>query len=242
LLDADRWTAERKNGKEVSTMRGPKAASTFFFTISIVAAALAAGVFAGAGCGHDNDPANPAGQGSVQVQATAPPADLGIAPTDRTAAPSLSSAEVTISEVDLMGDAGGEPVTLHWATDAPIVLDLLSLESGVNTMVTGAQVPAGTYSQLRLMVSGARVTLADGLTFRDGTASMDLAVPSGATSGIKVMFTGPVTVTEQGLTDLILSFDVSRNFVIQGSPDSPQGITGVLFTPTVKEVRSTDGI
>ena len=50
------------------------------------------------------------------------------------------------------------------------------------------------------------------------------------------------TITaEAGVTTVVLvDFDVNQNFVLQGNPDSPSGIQGMLFTPTLKELRRAE--
>jgi hypothetical protein len=33
---------------------------------------------------------------------------------------------------------------------------------------------------------------------------------------------------------LVVDFDVSRSFVLQGNPETPAGVRGVIFTPTIR--------
>ncbi|NIQ53453.1 MAG: hypothetical protein GWN85_08240 [Gemmatimonadetes bacterium] len=86
--------------------------------------------------------------------------------------------------------------------------------------------------------------LKDGYTFRDGSTSMDLKVPSGAQSGIKLNL-WPAETTEgmdedagvmiiPGETVLVLDFDVNQSFRIQGNPETPAGIKSMLFTPHIR--------
>jgi hypothetical protein len=91
-----------------------------------------------------------------------------------------------------------------------------------------------------LVVSEATVTLIDGLEFRDGGVARTLHVPSGMQSGIKVHLNSPLEVAEGTLTTLTVDFDVNSNFVIQGNPETPAGIQGVLFTPVLKEKGRTE--
>jgi hypothetical protein len=73
-------------------------------------------------------------------------------------------------------------------------------------------------------------------------------VPSGAQTGIKINLgsadgedDGGLTITP-GETILVVDFDVSQNFVIQGAIGSPSGILGVLFTPLLRAtVRDNAG-
>lgn len=110
-------------------------------------------------------------------------------------------------------------------------------------MLADLEIPAGTYSQLRLMVEGARVELATGYAFTSGGTTADLTVPSGAQTGIKLNLKdadaeenqGGVEITG-GQTVLVVDFDVNQSFVIQGNAETPAGIKGVLFKPTLRVV------
>jgi len=103
-----------------------------------------------------------------------------------------------------------------------IDVNLLELTNGVTETVVNTDVPVGSYDLLRIYVKGVNVVLKDGTT-------LDLKVPSGFQSGIKVFIKPPLTV-QGGLTaDLLLDFDVSRSFVRRGN--SPLGFN---FKPVIK--------
>ena len=69
-----------------------------------------------------------------------------------------------------------------------------------------------------------------------------LQFPSGSSSGVKVRIEGALVVTSGLSTDLVLDFDLSRNFVLNGPPDRAPGVKRVLFTPVVRAVNaSTSG-
>jgi hypothetical protein len=133
-------------------------------------------------------------------------------------APSLASAQVWISTVYLVGSDG-----------TSTEYDLLDFQGGVTALLGDNTIPAGDYAQLRLIVDSARVTLAGGVLFSDGTDSRDMKVPSGPQTGLKVEFGGPVHIAP-GQTSLVVDFDVARSFVFQGPSDSPHG---VLFKPVL---------
>ena len=142
-------------------------------------------------------------------------------------APDIESAMVWISSAYLTpGSDSGSRVVV---TDEPQEYDLLELQDGVTALLGDADVPAGEYAQLRLVVDSARLTLAAGFTFADGSTTKSLKVPSGGQSGIKVSFPGQLNLTED--TDVVIDFDVATNFVFQGPPAGP---FGVLFTPHLK--------
>jgi len=143
----------------------------------------------------------------------------------------VGGATVWVSKVYLLGGGGGGdeesgPVTV---SSSAAKYDLLKLQNGATALLGSALIPVGDYEQLRLVLDSARVTLAAGMTFADGSTSRTLRTPSAGESGLKVNFGGPVHVAP-GQTDLVVDFDVSRNFVFLGDPTHPNG---VLFTPVL---------
>lgn len=191
-----------------------------FGTTLLLATGLAA-------CG---DSAGVDGDASVRVLMTDAPSDY------------VDSAWVDIGAVELIPAGEGSPVLLAVdGTDG--FVDLLDLQGGVTALIADADIPAGDYSQLRLIVEDARVALAEGYEFTDGSTSKSLFVPSGAQTGIKLNLAGsageddggPLTIAT-GETVLVLDFDVNQSFVIQGDPEAAAGINDILFTPTIRVV------
>ena len=176
------------------------------------------------------------GDARIQVQLTDAPSDF------------VESAEVWISRVYLPGpgsnpaEAQGNPgIDLFNDPENPFSVDLLLLQNGlVATLTEPVSVEEGTYNDLRIIVDSAFVTLKDGVTFQDGTSTEVLFVPSGSQTGIKVQLTESITA-EAGVTTVVLvDFDVDQNFVLQGNPESLDGVQGMLFTPTLKELRRAE--
>ncbi len=181
-----------------------------------------------AGCG---DATGPQASARVEILLTDAPADY------------LSAAEVCISGVYLQGgedeDAGR---TILWEKDPdPQCFDLLELQGVTASLLDGGvEVPAGTYRQLRLVVESATATLADPHTFSDGSTQLELSVPSGAQTGIKVLMGAPILLEPQTLMVITVDAPVEENFRIQGNPASPEGIKGVSFTPVLKELVDSE--
>lgn len=186
----------------------------------------------------DSDPAGTDGgteTSTVQILLTDAPSDY------------VAEAWVRISRVYLIAgeedpEDGPPFIDLFHDDDDPLEFDLLTLQDGVIADLTGEhEVPAGTYAQLRLIVSESWVVLKDGYEFNEGGTERDLFIPSGAQSGIKVMLDEPIEAEAGTITILLVDFDVNQNFVIQGNPETPAGITGVLFTPVLREIdRETE--
>lgn len=162
-------------------------------------------------------------------------ATLRILLTDA-AADYIAEANVDIGRVELLPSEDGSPITLSEdGTDGYV--NLLELQNAATMQLAEAEVEAGLYHQLRLIVESANVTLKDDYTFRDGSRTKDLKVPSGAQTGIKLLLrdeNGDPLELASGETVVVLDFDVNRSFVIQGNPETPAGIRSMLFKPTIK--------
>lgn len=117
--------------------------------------------------------------------------------------------------------------------DSPQTFDLMDLQGGVTATLVNASLAAGTYNQIRLVVSSGSVKLKDDRSF-------DLKVPSGSESGIKVFPDPPIEVQGGLTTDLILDFDVSRSFIpIPNAETKVDKITGFNFHPVIRVVNSS---
>lgn len=136
----------------------------------------------------------------------------------------VESAVIWVSGVSVIGTDG----TSHVISSDTASYDLLDLQHGVTAYLGSAEIPTGTYSQMRLIVDSARVTLKAPITFTSGSSSALMKVPSGSTSGLKVNL-GNVSVVA-GETVLLVDFDVSRSFVFQGPPGGPKSAS---FKPVI---------
>lgn len=150
----------------------------------------------------------------------------------------IAAAEVDIGAVELVpaGDDGSRVVLSEDGTDG--FVNLLDLQNEVTLILAEAEIESGTYAQIRLIVEAATVTLAEGFEFNDGETQRDLFIPSGAQTGIKLNLgvlgeEGDGGLPIDGDVELVLDFDVGRSFVIQGNPETPAGIVGILFKPTI---------
>lgn len=132
----------------------------------------------------------------------------------------FKKAVVTIDEVYLQGQ-GGKLVL----RDEPVTTDLLTLANSTADLVKDAIVPAGSYQELRFVVSGAYIEVEqdDGSTLIYATSTDYAGLPEGAqvagilqtpsfdASGVKVKLDGAVEVTgEQKI--ILVDFDVSQSF------------------------------
>jgi len=167
-------------------------------TLCVFAAVLALGA-----C----DSTGPGGPGSMSILMTDAPGDV-------------KQAVVTIERIEIVGGSGGHLVL----RDTPWTGDLTELTNEFVTLVDGAVLPQGHYSQLRFVISEAcmgveaaggpnEVYASDESFFAecDGTATGDLQMPSLAQTGIKVIFQGAIDVGSDQMIVLI-DFDVEESF------------------------------
>lgn len=182
-------------------------------TISLAWLAALTGLLALTGC----DSATTGGMGTVRLSLASSGASTMLSAAALTSFGDVTSASVTVSHAELMPghiviDLGADEVTF----------DLLAMEGGV-TQLLGTAPALGEYEQLRLIVSGASVTL-------NGGDPMPLRVPSGAQTGIKINFGGPIQVGPGATVDLLAVFEVDESFVFQGPPDAPRSVS---FKPVI---------
>lgn len=133
--------------------------------------------------------------------------------------PSAGDGKLTVRLVDGPGDF--QEINLHvlrveihgtgagWQTlgSPDRTVNLLSLRGGVaETLVDGATIAAGTYTQLRLVLgAGNTVRLADGTLH-------DLFVPSGQQSGVKLVVN--FTVEPNTTKDVFVDFDGAHSIML----------------------------
>jgi hypothetical protein len=132
----------------------------------------------------------------------------------------VKAAVVTIDEIYLQGS--GRIVLM----DQPVTTDLLTLANSTAELVKDAVVPAGSYGQLRFVVSGAYIEVENG----DGTTSIyatspdyaglpagaqvagTLQTPSFDQSGLKVNLPGGALHLAAEEKILLVDFDVAQSF------------------------------
>ncbi len=121
---------------------------------------------------------------------------------------SYDAVNITFSEIAANIDS-------NWVVvkSEPQTVNLLEWNNGKSIVLGDAQIPAGHYMQIRLMIDSAEVVV-DGKTW-------PLTVPSGAQTGLKM---GPDFVVEPGSTyELVIDFDVQRSIVVTGPRWNPHG-------------------
>lgn len=145
------------------------------------------------GCGTDTD----SGVGSMTVEMTDAPID------------SADAVNVFIERVEVNREGSSEGwVTLN---EPQQEYDLLELTNGATTVIGSSELEAGTYEQIRLVVSQNEHSVEV-----DGN-SHEMFVPSGAQTGIKLNINAEIEEDIEYV--LLLDFDASRSVVKAGQND-----------------------
>ncbi|WP_417568432.1 DUF4382 domain-containing protein [Marinobacter sp.] len=180
------------------------------FTVSALAAGIAA-------CGGSSDGTSAGSTGTVSFNVTD--------------APAMKFSNVTIAFTGMsLKPADGEWVEFNF--DQPKTWNLLELQGGLSEpLITDEEVPAGNYTQLRLLIDtdGSFVKLED-----EPDIERSLAVPSGEQSGLKL--NGDFLVAANTETDFTIDFDVKKSIV------NPQGqsLADYLLKPSLRLVNNLE--
>lgn len=133
----------------------------------------------------------------------------------------LAKAVVTVDRINLIGEDG--VVTVR---EDDFTTDLLTLKNATAELLRAEVIPAGTYSELRFVISGGYVETVDGEVYASsedypglleipasGPVTGRLQMPSFAQSGLKVKLPEDRLVIGDGAARVLLvDFDVSQSF------------------------------
>jgi len=122
---------------------------------------------------------------------------------------------VTVDHVEISSD-GTKWTTIPVSTGIGRI-DLLNLTNGAMLTLGQAPLAAGTYQQVRLVLSanGSTAPWANSLVLTGATTEAALTTPSGQQSGYKIL--GPITVKPGTLADLVLDFNACKSIVVAGA-------------------------
>lgn len=138
----------------------------------------------------------------------------------------VSEVRVNMSKLEIKGKtdhAGNSTITLF---EGEFPMNLLELTNGLTATLAEVNLPEGNYASLHLYLDQAIVIMKNGEEF-------ELKIPGGPNADIKINLNPSVDVVAGDTTQILLDFDVSQSFVVQGNPNSPQGIKGFLFKPVI---------
>lgn len=114
-------------------------------------------------------------------------------------------------------------------------MDLMTIVEGSDVFLGEAEVAAGSYRSFRLVIDPAQSSLTlndEAATVIGGESIIGLKFPSAAKTGIKInLSSGPVVVADGEESTVLVTFDVSKSFVMRGTTIEQNGL---LFTPVIK--------
>ena len=181
-------------------MSKSKAIYTLLFTASLVLSLI--------GCGGS----------SSDSQTGTQTGTLGVSLTDASAA-GFDAVYVTVSKVRVHqsadateNDSGWSEITLSPARK----INLLNLANGVLDDLGQTSLPAGHYTQLRLVLSAnTGTTTANSVVLSGTTTEIPLVTPSAVQSGIKLINEFDVGAGQH--VDLVLDFDAMKSIIKRGN-------------------------
>lgn len=188
-------------------------------SIRTLAGALRWVVLAGAGAmlaacggGGGGDQAPVASMGTVRVALTD-------APSCKIGNDDLAKVNVTVERVRIHESGDDIPMSGRWYdidVNPARKINLLDLTNGRLEELGTLPIPAGTYTQVRLVLSpNVGNSTANSVVLVGQTAEIPLRTPSAAQSGLKII--RPFTVAPNSLADLVIDFDACRSIVALGN-------------------------
>jgi hypothetical protein len=146
----------------------------------------------------------------------------------------IESAMVTITKVEIrkVGDGDEEGRPFITISEEPATFNLFELRNGIVEKFLDLELPEGEYDLIRLYVDNASLKIKEG-------GDYNVKVPGGAQTGIKIFINPGITISGGLTSELLLDFDISRSFIVQGNPFTPAGIKGFIFKPVIRAVNNT---
>lgn len=160
----------------------------------MITVAMAAAAVLAVGCSDSTSP-DPAGEGRLTLTLVDAPGDYEA---------------VNVVVIGVRAHRAGEDSTSGWFTvsDDTFTVDLLTLTDGHGVVIADSLLPAGDYTQIRLL-------LGEGCNVVVDAQVHPLEVPSGDTSGLKLNH--PFTLEDGTVYAATLDFDAHRSIHLTGN-------------------------
>ena len=141
------------------------------------------------------------------------------------------------SELNLQNQNQGSGTNEQIMENHPFILlseetqqfNLLSLTNGITSDLIQMEIGTGEYDMIRMHIVDAKIIMKDGQEF-------DLKIPSGTQSGLKIQIEPELVVEDGVVNEVLLDFDVSKSFIVQGNINSKAGVKGFIFKPVIRAV------
>lgn len=192
----------------------------------LLSAVVAFGLLFTAGCDSTGSMSNGEnGTLELSMSNASTSKSLSTLATTSSAGSNVTEATVTITELSIVpaedtSDGDSTDAGISVLRDANFEVDLIDLQTGLDTTLAEIEIPTGEYSQIRLITN----EKAD-VTFDDGTQK-DVMIASGQQTGLKVNF-DPFTIeSADDRAEVTLNWDVQES--LKGNPQGNLVITPVI--------------
>ncbi len=166
------------------------------------------------------------GGGEAAIGATPQPDAAGIINIGLTDAAVDDVKEVWVQFTGVaLRPKSGDEIVIEF--DEPKNIELLGLQNGNTAELLGdTQVPAGAYNWIRLGVNAEFDNVMDSYARRTDDSQVELRVPSGSQSGLKLV--SGFTITQNQSTNILLDWDLRK--ALSDSPGQP----GMKLRPALR--------
>jgi len=181
---------------------------------------IAGTLFLATSCTNENDSVG-GGNGTLTLKLTDAPFPVSL----------VDKALLTIDKIEIRSTATISSTTTESDKESNFIVlyEGAGKEYDLLDFLLSMDIPEGTYDFIRMHIAGSKVVLKDGTSF-------DMKVPSGSSSGLKVKISPALVIVDGVESEVVLDFDVSKSFVVQGNVKSVKGIKGFLFKPVLRAV------
>lgn len=126
----------------------------------------------------------------------------------------------------------------RWLMTTPAAIDLLTLQGGLLDTLGIANVPLKNYSQVYIVLDSAAVQLKPGYAFADASTRA-VMVPSPAPDTVTAVISSGANVTDGGMVDVVVEFDVNGTFPLASEPDTGSVVGDASFVATARSIEKS---
>ncbi len=161
------------------------------------------------GCSKNNPTSPQSGNGEMKMYMVDSPANF-------------DAVFINVTEVDVQSATSDTASGWHIINSTPHMYELLSLRNGISAVLGDTMLPAGHYTQIRLILGAGSYVVINGNNY-------DLTIPSGSQTGIKL--TNEFDIQANATYQLTLDFDANKSIV-------QTGIGKYILKPTIRLVST----
>ena len=191
----------------------------------LLSAVVAFGLLFAVGCDSTSSMSEGSGALELSMSDASTSKSLSTLSTTSNSQDSIAEATVTISEISIVpaedtSDGNSTDTGIPALRNENFKVDLIDLQTGLDTTLTKIEIPSGEYSQIRLITNEKA-----SVTFDDGTRK-NVMIASGQQTGLKVNF-DPFTIeSADDRAEVTLNWSVQES--LKGAPQGSLVVTPVI--------------